>query len=106
MTMNKLSSLFLAYLLTIAVFLPTAAQFTHEFTCEHEHKHSEENHLEETTYSCDYLLFHFSHAETINFAEIVFATQIIDLNDGFINIAPTSDTYRYAFNLRAPPSLS
>lgn len=106
MTMNKLLSLFLSYLLTGAIFLPTAAQFAHEFNCEHEHKQSEENHLEETTSSCDYLLFHISHAKTIDFAEVVFATQNIDSKDGFINIAPTSDTYRHAFNLRAPPSLS
>lgn len=96
--------LFLAYLLTGALFFPSAAKVFHEFVCEHEHNHSDESRFEESIPSCDYLLFHFSHADSHAETEFVFIAPGVDSNEGFTAITSKSDAFRYSFQLRAPPS--
>jgi|GEM_PF-7016790 len=96
--------LFLAYLLTGAIFFPSAVKVFHEVVCEHEHNHSYDSRIEESIPSCDYLLFHFSHAETNSETEFVFITPEVSSNEGFTANIFKSDTSRYSFQLRAPPS--
>jgi hypothetical protein len=102
--MIKQMRLFLAYLLTGAIFFPSAAKVFHEFVCEHVHTHSVDSRFENPIPSCDYLLFHFSHADTHVETEFVFITPKVDSNEGFTANTLKSDTFRYSFRLRAPPS--
>lgn len=95
---------FLAYLLTAAFFFPSAAKVFHEVVCKHEHNHSDDSRIEEPIPSCDYLLFHFSHADTHVETEFVFITPRVDSNEGFTANISKGDTFRYSFQLRAPPS--
>lgn len=101
--MIKQMQLFLAYLLTAAFFFPSAAKVFHEVVCEHEHNHSDDSHIEEPIPSCDYLLFHFSHADTHVETEFVFITPEFYSNEAFAANTLKGDTFRYSFQLRAPP---
>jgi hypothetical protein len=95
--------LFLAYLLTGTLFFPSSAKVFHGFVCEHEHNYSDESRFVESIPSCDYLLFHFSHADMHMETEFVFIAPGFDSNEGFTAITSKSDTFRYSFQLRAPP---